>query len=91
MEVRHIRLLKCKQFTFLSPDVLTLAHIMHQMPKVLRDGFVVAVARLFTPEIASFYEEYYERKGIQFKKGNVIDSFESNDLGQVLTTWRSYL
>lgn len=62
---------------------------MHQMPKVHGNDFVVAVARLFTPEIASFYEEYYERKGIEFKKGNVIDSFASNHLGQVLSTWRS--
>ena len=34
------------------------------------------VARLFTPEIASFYEDYYMQKGVQFIKGNVMSSFE---------------
>jgi monodehydroascorbate reductase (NADH) len=36
------------------------------------------VARLFTPEIASFYEEYYMQKGVKFIKGNVMSSFESD-------------
>jgi len=39
--------------------------------------------RLFTPEIATFYEEYYMKKGIQFRKGNVLSSFESDDSGKV--------
>lgn len=39
--------------------------------------------RLFTPEIAMFYEDYYMKKGIQFKKGNVLSSFEFDDSGKV--------
>lgn len=36
------------------------------------------MARLFTPEIAAFYEDYYERKGVKFVKGTVMASFESD-------------
>ena len=39
--------------------------------------------RLFTPEIARFYEDYYTKKGIQFRKGNVLSSFECDDSGKV--------
>lgn len=31
-----------------------------------------------------FYEDYYMKKGIQFKKGNVLSSFEFDDSGKVL-------
>ncbi|KAF3775700.1 Monodehydroascorbate reductase 4 [Nymphaea thermarum] len=34
------------------------------------------MARLFTPEIAAFYEEYYKSKGVKFIKGTVLSSFE---------------
>jgi monodehydroascorbate reductase (NADH) len=43
----------------------------------------VAVARLFTPEIAAFYETYYEKKGVNFIKGNVMASFEQDEFGKV--------
>lgn len=34
------------------------------------------MARLFTPEIAAFYEDYYKRRGVEFIKGTVMTSFE---------------
>jgi hypothetical protein len=46
-------------------------------------AFWVAVARLFTPEIAAFYETYYEKKGVNFIKGNVMASFEQDEFGKV--------
>ena len=41
------------------------------------------MAQLFTPEITSFYEEYYENKGVQFIKGTIMSSFESDSQGKV--------
>eukprot|EP00249_Psilotum_nudum_P017329 c26264_g1_i2 orf=510-1955(-) len=41
------------------------------------------MARLFTPEISSFYEDYYKRKGVLFIKGTVMASFESDGQGKV--------
>ncbi|KAF8010971.1 hypothetical protein BT93_J1567 [Corymbia citriodora subsp. variegata] len=41
------------------------------------------MARLFTPEIASFYEGYYESKGVKFVKGTVLSSFEFDSNGKV--------
>ena len=46
---------------------------------------VCAVARLFTPEIASFYENVYRTKGVTFVKGTVVESFESRPSGDVST------
>jgi hypothetical protein len=43
----------------------------------------LSVARLFTPEIAAFYEGYYKNKGVQFIKGTVMSSFESDSQGKV--------
>lgn len=42
---------------------------------------LLLVARLFTPKIASFYEEFYRSKGVKFVKGTVLTSFDfdSND------------
>ncbi|KAL3346879.1 hypothetical protein AABB24_025364 [Solanum stoloniferum] len=34
------------------------------------------MARLFTPKIASFYEEFYRSKGVKFVKGTVLTSFD---------------
>ncbi|KAF5202855.1 Monodehydroascorbate reductase [Thalictrum thalictroides] len=39
--------------------------------------------RLFTPEIAAFYEGYYANKGINIIKGTVAAGFESNENGEV--------
>ena len=44
---------------------------------------VSAVARLFTPKIADFYEGQYESKGVNFIKGTVLTSFESDSEGKV--------
>eukprot|EP00252_Welwitschia_mirabilis_P007734 TRINITY_DN193_c0_g1_i1.p1 TRINITY_DN193_c0_g1~~TRINITY_DN193_c0_g1_i1.p1 ORF type:complete len:483 (-),score=98.65 TRINITY_DN193_c0_g1_i1:286-1734(-) len=41
------------------------------------------MARLFTPEIAAYYENYYKNKGIKFIKGTVMSSFESDSEGKV--------
>lgn len=41
------------------------------------------MARLFTPKIASFYEEYYKSKGITFIKGTVLSSLDYNSEGKV--------
>ncbi|XP_078439187.1 monodehydroascorbate reductase 4 [Wolffia australiana] len=42
------------------------------------------MARLFTPKIADFYEEYYESKGVNFIKGTVLSSFENDSEGKVV-------
>eukprot|EP01018_Ginkgo_biloba_P031075 Gb_37224 [translate_table: standard] len=42
------------------------------------------MARLFTPKIAAFYESYYMNKGVQFIKGTVMSSFESDAQGKVV-------
>ncbi|KAG0612700.1 hypothetical protein M758_6G046800 [Ceratodon purpureus] len=39
--------------------------------------------RLFTPEIASFYEGYYKGKGINIIKGTSVTAFEKDDQGNV--------
>ncbi|KAK8619093.1 hypothetical protein V6N13_133060 [Hibiscus sabdariffa] len=44
---------------------------------------VHCMARLFTPKIASYYEEYYQSKGVKFIKGTVLSSFEFDSSGQV--------
>ncbi|CAL9092955.1 monodehydroascorbate reductase 2, peroxisomal-like [Musa acuminata AAA Group] len=41
------------------------------------------MARLFTPKIAEFYENYYKSKGVKFIKGNVLTSFENDSEGKV--------
>ena len=39
--------------------------------------------RLFTPEIAAFYEEYYKAKGVNIIKGTTVTAFEKDDQGNV--------
>ncbi|KAL0344010.1 UNVERIFIED_CONTAM: Monodehydroascorbate reductase 4, peroxisomal [Sesamum angustifolium] len=41
------------------------------------------MARLFTPKIASCYEEFYQSKGVKFIKGTVLTSFDINADGKV--------
>ncbi|KAM7506616.1 hypothetical protein LguiA_017069 [Lonicera macranthoides] len=41
------------------------------------------MGRLFTPKIASYYEDYYNSKGVKFVKGTVLSSFEFNSEGKV--------
>ncbi|KAF3453617.1 hypothetical protein FNV43_RR04058 [Rhamnella rubrinervis] len=41
--------------------------------------------RLFSPDIASFYEEYYSNKGIKLIKGTVAVGFEAGPNGEVKT------
>lgn len=41
------------------------------------------MARLFTPRIASCYEDYYKSKGVKFVKGTVLSSFEMDSNGKV--------
>ncbi|CAK9308877.1 unnamed protein product [Citrullus colocynthis] len=40
--------------------------------------------RLFTPKIASFYEDYYKSKGVEFVKGTVLSSFDVDSNGKVV-------
>lgn len=46
--------------------------------------FFFIVPRLFTPKIASFYEDYYKSKGVEFVKGTVLSSFDMDSDGKVL-------
>ncbi|KAL3640116.1 Monodehydroascorbate reductase 4, peroxisomal [Castilleja foliolosa] len=39
--------------------------------------------RLFTSKIASYYEDFYQSKGVKFIKGTVLTSFDFNSDGQV--------
>jgi len=41
--------------------------------------------RLFTSEIAAFYEGYYAKKGVNIIKGTVAAGFETNENGEVKT------
>ncbi|XP_058091821.1 monodehydroascorbate reductase 4, peroxisomal [Magnolia sinica] len=41
------------------------------------------MARLFTPKIAEYYEEYYKSRGVEFIKGTVLSSFENDSDGKV--------
>lgn len=47
-----------------------------------------AVPRLFTAEIAAFYEGYYKNKGVNIVKGTVASGFESDVAGNVSTAMR---
>ncbi|KAL0540833.1 hypothetical protein IC582_020849 [Cucumis melo] len=40
--------------------------------------------RLFTPKIASFYEDYYKSKGVEFVKGTVLSSFDMDSNGKAV-------
>ncbi|GLJ53038.1 hypothetical protein SUGI_1129590 [Cryptomeria japonica] len=42
------------------------------------------MARLFTSELAAFYEDYYRSKGVRFIKGTVMSSFERDSEGKVV-------
>ncbi|XVF58058.1 hypothetical protein PTKIN_Ptkin07bG0032100 [Pterospermum kingtungense] len=44
---------------------------------------VHCMARLFTPKIAGYYEDYYQSKGVKFIKGTVLSSFEFDSSGKV--------
>jgi monodehydroascorbate reductase (NADH) len=41
------------------------------------------VPRLFTAEIAAFYEGFYKNKGVKILKGTVATGFESDASGNV--------
>ena len=43
----------------------------------------VAVPRLFTPDIAAFYETYYTNNGVKIIKGTVAAGFTANSNGEV--------
>lgn len=47
------------------------------------DGFL-AVPRLFTAEIAAFYEGYYANKGVKIIKGTVAVGFTTDAAGEVV-------
>ncbi|KAK8631479.1 hypothetical protein V6N13_028265 [Hibiscus sabdariffa] len=39
--------------------------------------------RLFSPKIATYYEDYYESKGVKFIRGTILSSFEFDSNGKV--------
>ncbi|XP_071704064.1 monodehydroascorbate reductase 4, peroxisomal-like [Rutidosis leptorrhynchoides] len=41
------------------------------------------MGRLFTPKIASYYEDFYKSKGVNFIKGTSLESFVLNSEGKV--------
>ena len=41
------------------------------------------VPRLFTSELAGFYEGFYKNKGVTIVKGTVVSGFESDESGNV--------
>lgn len=45
----------------------------------------ITVPRLFTADIAAFYEAYYEKKGVNIIKGTVASGFTKKDNGEVCT------
>lgn len=52
-------------------------------PSFLTQAVFFAVPRLFTSEIAAFYEGYYKNKGIKIIKGTVAVGFTSDSNGEV--------
>lgn len=46
-------------------------------------AWACAVPRLFTPEIAAFYEGYWAHKGVTINKGTVVTGFTTTDDGHV--------
>lgn len=55
----------------------------------MRHISVLAVPRLFTADLASFYEEYYANKGINIIKGTVAAGFTSDSNGEVTNNYNS--
>jgi monodehydroascorbate reductase (NADH) len=45
---------------------------------------------LFTPELAAFYEGYYEAKGVTIVKGPRATEFEKDESGQVSSNPNNY-
>ncbi|KAE8697147.1 Monodehydroascorbate reductase [Hibiscus syriacus] len=39
--------------------------------------------RLFTPKIATYYEDYYQSRGVKFIRGTILSSFEFDSNGKV--------
>lgn len=50
---------------------------------LITDNCASAVPRLFTAGLASFYEGYYAKKGIQIIKGTAAAGFSSDTNGEV--------
>lgn len=49
----------------------------------------LAVPRLFTADIAAFYEAYYANKGVKIVKGTLAVGFDANANGDVCIISRS--
>uniref|UniRef100_A0A0E0K472 monodehydroascorbate reductase (NADH) n=1 Tax=Oryza punctata TaxID=4537 RepID=A0A0E0K472_ORYPU len=62
-------------------DADKLVNVMKSCPS--GNAVVIGVARLFTPKIAEYYENYYTSKGVTFVKGTVLTSFEKDSTGKV--------
>lgn len=70
-----------KILSIIDYTVVRSKHVLFLRPFVL--FFFGAVATLFTPKIASYYEEFYESKGVKFIKGTVLTSFDFSTDGKV--------
>lgn len=63
-----------------------IGHSLYSMCLISLISFVVLVVpRLFTSDIAAFYEGYYANKGIKIIKGTVAVGFTANSDGEVNT------
>lgn len=49
----------------------------------------LVVPRLFTPDIAAFYEAYYTNKGVKILKGTLAVGFDADANGDVCTISKS--
>ena len=49
----------------------------------------LVVPRLFTAEIAAFYESYYTNKGVKILKGTIAVGFDADANGDVCTAPKS--
>ncbi len=75
---------------------------MNQLDVTMVFPEATVMSRLFTPEIAAFYEGFYKEKGIKILKGELVTSLEGQagkvgghacghgqlDAGAVLSVWR---
>lgn len=64
-------------------DGLLLVGIHWDILFLLIWAVLFAVFRLFTRDIAAFYESYYEHKGVKIIKGTVAVGFTADSNGEV--------
>ena len=55
------------------------SHASLPLPPFLHHPACSIMSRLFTPELAAFYEGFYAEKGIKIVKGDVVSALEGAD------------